>query len=185
MTVIQGRNIARQQIAAWATPETKDQFRALASSRGLSESKMLAVLIDSVLGSNPVDAEVENAVRGHDAKDRVSIRLRPGDGKLLRLRARERRMNYTTYAAALIRAHLRTNPPMPMHELAMLERGLSEITSISRALRRIATGLENRQRVDSDLGVNLDTVRHAIEDLRRALRDLVTANVISWESNDA
>ena len=31
----------RQQIAAWATPDRKSQFAALAVSRGLSESKLL------------------------------------------------------------------------------------------------------------------------------------------------
>ena len=47
----------RQQIAAWATPDRKSQFAALAASRGLSESKLLGLLIDSVLERNPNDED--------------------------------------------------------------------------------------------------------------------------------
>ena len=45
----------RQQIAAWATPDRKAGFAALARSRGLYESKLLGLLIDSVLERNPVE----------------------------------------------------------------------------------------------------------------------------------
>ncbi len=176
---------SRQQIATWATPETKDQFRALAATRGLSESRMLALLIDSVLARNPSDARLEGARPYFGDRDRISIRLRPGDGNLLRARAGERGMNYTTYAAALIRAHMRASPPMPMHEVAMLERALGEISAIARAMRQIAFGVGKAQAVDSQLESEFVTVLQTVEDLRQAVRDLVRANVISWESIDA
>ena len=128
----------RQQIAAWATPERKGQFAALAASRGLSESKLLGLLIDTVLERNqlkPVDDEYQGeAGKG----DRITLRLRPGDSKCLRLRAHTRGMKYTTYAAALIRAHVRANPPMPRAELDRFERSLAEISAIGRRLNQIA-----------------------------------------------
>src|SRR5258706_7936081 len=93
---------ARHQITAWATPDRKGQFAALAASRGLSESKLLGLLIDSVLERNPVDEARDS--RNDEARDgdRITLRLRPGDGKLLRLRAHARGMKYTTYTAMLI-----------------------------------------------------------------------------------
>jgi hypothetical protein len=108
----------RPSITAWPAAAQKARFAALAARRGLSESKLLGLMIDSVLGSNPADRVGEARSVGARRVDHISVRLRPGDGEHLRLRAQARGMNYTTYAATLIRAHLRANPPMPLEELA-------------------------------------------------------------------
>jgi len=47
-------------------------------------------------------------------------------------------MNYTTYAAVLIRSHLFSNPPMPPKELSRLEGGLAQVSAIAGSLRQIA-----------------------------------------------
>src|SRR5229473_5938371 len=124
MNSIALRSGSRSSITAWATPDRKGQFAALAASRGLSESKLLGLLIDSVLERNPLDPAGDARHADAEEGDRITLRLRPGDGQWLRLRARRRGVKYTTYAAALIRAHVRANPPMPLEELARLERGL-------------------------------------------------------------
>ena len=176
---------ARQQITAWATPDRKGQFAALAASRGLSESKLLGLLVDSVLERNPVDdAGGERHGETRDG-DRITLRLRPGDGKWLRRRAQARGMKYTTYAAALIRAHVSADPPMPLEELARFERGLAEISAIGRRLNQIAGAGSERQGVDAGLRVELAAVRQAVEELRQTLREVVKINRISWESTDA
>ena len=179
------RPAVRQQIAAWATPDRKGQFAALAASRGLSESKLLGLLIDSVLERNRVDPAGDERQEEAGEGDRITLRLRPGDGQWLRLRAQRRGMKYTTYAAALIRAHVRADPPMPLEELARLERGLAEISAIGRRLNSIAGAVRERQNVDSGLRVELTAVRQAVEELRQAVREVVKVNRISWESADA
>ena len=177
------RPAARQQITAWATPDRKGQFAALAASRGLSESKLLGLLIDSVLERNPIDEA--GAERYDEEGDRITLRLRPGDGKWLRLRAQRRGMKYTTYGAALIRAHVRANPPMPIEELARIERSLAEVSAVGRNLSQIARRISEGQGVDPGLRPELTVVLHAVEELRQALREVVKVNRISWESTDA
>ena len=174
----------RQQIAAWATPERKGQFAALAASRGLSESKLLGLLIDSVLERNPNDEDGDERYGEAGKGDRITLRLRPGDGKWLRLRAQQRGMKYTTYAAALIRAHVRLEPPMPIEELARLERSLAEISALGRRLNQIAGAVGEGQGVDSGLRTELAALLPAMEELRHALREVVKINRISWESGD-
>jgi predicted DNA binding CopG/RHH family protein len=174
----------RQQIAAWATPERKGQFAALAASRGLSESKLLRLLIDSVLERNAVDLTGDERHAEAGKGDRITLRLRSGDGKWLRLRARRRGMKYTTYAAALIRAHVRVDPPMPLEELARLERGLAEVSALGRHLSQIARRISEGQGVDP-LRLELTAVLDAVEELRQTLREVVRVNRISWESADA
>ena len=174
----------RQQITAWATPERKSQFAALAASRDLSESKLLGLLIDSVLERNSVDTAGDKGRGEAEEGDRITLRLRPGDGQCLRLRAQQRGMKYTTYAAALIRAHVRLDPQMPIEELARLERGLAEISAISRRLTQIAGAVREGQGVDSELRVEFAAVLPAVEELRQTLREVVKVNRISWESGD-
>ncbi len=176
---------SRCSITAWPTRDRKAGLAAVAASRGLSESKLLGLLIDSVLARNPVDEAGDERHDEAGEGDRITLRLRPGDGKWLRLRAQRRGMKYTTYAAALIRAHVRLNPAMPLEELARFERGLAEISAIGRRLHQIAGAGSERQRVDSGQRVELPAVRHAVEALRQTLREVVKVNRISWESADA
>jgi hypothetical protein len=184
MNGMDARLAARQQITAWATPERKGQFAALASSRGLSESKLLGLLVESVLERNPVDDAGDERHGETRDGDRITLRLRPGDGKWLRLRAHARGMKYTTYAAALIRAHVRADPPMPLEELARFERGLAEISAIGRRLNQIAGVVSQRQSVNPGLRLELAAGLQVVEELRQALREVVKVNRISWESVD-
>jgi len=101
------------------------------------------------------------------------------------MRAQTRGMKYTTYAAALIRAHMRANPPMPLEELARLDRTLAEISAIGRRLNQIAGAVGEGRGVDSGLRGELAVVFQVVEELRRALREVVKVNRISWESADA
>jgi hypothetical protein len=179
------RPAARQQITAWATPDRKGQFAALAASRGLSESKLLGLLVDSVLERNPVDGAGDERHGETRDGDRITLRLRPGDGKWLRLRAHARGMKYTTYAAALIRAHVRADPPMPIEELARLERSLAEVSAMGRRVSQIAQGMRDEHGVDPGLREELAAVLRAVDEVRQAVREVVKVNRISWESADA
>ena len=93
-------------------------------------------------------------------------------------------MNYTTYAAVLIRAHLRANPPMPLDELAQFERSLAEISAMVRRLTQVALTVRGGLSSDPGLEPNLATVVEAVQRLREELREVVRVNRISWESAD-
>src|SRR3982074_3000220 len=101
MNSIALRSGSRASITAWPTPDQKAGFAALALSRGLSESKLLGLLIDSVLKRNPVGPAGDERQEETGEGDRITLRLRPGDGQWLRLRAQRRGMKYPHYRAAL------------------------------------------------------------------------------------
>ena len=184
MNSIAMRSGSRSSITTWPTRDQKAGFAALALSRGLSESKLLGLLVDSVLERNPVDDAGDERHGETRDGDRITLRLRPGDGKWLRLRAHARGMKYTTYAADLIQAHVRADPPMPLEELARFERGLAEISAIGRRLNQIAGVVSQRQSVNPGLRLELAAVLQVVEELRQALREVVKVNRISWESVD-
>ena len=173
----------RSSITAWPTRDQKAGFAALALSRGLSESRLLRLLIDSVLERNPVDPAGDEGHGNAGEGDRITLRLRPGDGQCLRLRAQRRGIKYTTYAAALIRAHVRLDPPMPLEELARFERSLAEISAIGRRLNQIAGAVREGQGVEP-LRLELKAVLQVVEELRTTLREVVKINRMCWESGD-
>ena len=86
------RPSSRSSITAWPTRDQKAGFAALALRRGLSESKLLGLLVDSVLERNPVDQAGDEHHSKVEEGDRITLRLRPGDGQCLRLRAQRRGM---------------------------------------------------------------------------------------------
>ena len=171
-----------RKIAAWASAEVKARFCALAANRGLSESKLLGLVINGLLARNPIDAGAERQKGKASKADHISVRLRPGDGTRLRERARARGLNYTTYAAVLIRSHLFSNPPMPLKELSRLEGGLAQVSAIAGSLKQIARAVREEE-LDPQLGSQLTEVLPAVEALWQQMRELVKANLLSWESD--
>src|SRR2546425_11341110 len=70
------------------------------------------------------------------ATDRITIRLRPGDGEAITRRAAQRGMKASTYLAALVRAHVGVNPPLAASELVALKRSVIVLAALGRLLAR-------------------------------------------------
>lgn len=116
------------------------------------------------------------------ASDRITIRLRPGDGLEVIRRATERGMKPATYISALVRAHIAANPPLPAAELTALK------TSIA-VLAGIGALLANTSRHGIPLGPQGETYREAIgrtraevAALEQRISDLTKAALIAWET---
>jgi hypothetical protein len=100
-------------VAARTSPERKAKFAALAASRGMSESALLTLLMDTVLEENSVVAGVDSSDEDRPSSERVSLRLRQGDRRRVIARAAARDMKPASYLVALIRAHVRHEAHVP------------------------------------------------------------------------
>jgi hypothetical protein len=99
-------------------PEEKGRFVELAASHGLSESTLALMAIRAVLAPDGAAAlNIPTALPREPATDRITIRLRPGDGAALVARAAQRGVKASTYLAALVRAHLGASPILTADEL--------------------------------------------------------------------
>src|SRR6185437_14974496 len=89
------------------SPEDKRRFTELAASRGLSECALAVLALRALLipGTSSV-LDIPIASLREAATDRITIRLRPGDGAALDARAARRRMKTSTYLAALVGSHI-------------------------------------------------------------------------------
>ena len=110
---------------------------AIARQQQLTESAWLRRLIETTLQSSGVvlQADLKDEPARHA---RLMIRLLPDDQMLLHARAKARGMPAATYAAVVLRSHLRSVAPLPKEERTVLSQAVGELGAIGRNLNQIA-----------------------------------------------
>jgi hypothetical protein len=171
------------QLKTWVTHDTKRHFEAIARHQGLSDSALLKRLVEVML-QTPGAAGATNAAppTAQSARDsRLTVRLHPTDQLLLRERAAARGLPAATYVSVLTRAHLRSLAPLPKEELLALKRTLAELGAIGRNLNQIAHAANRGERVSGPSRDDLRAILKVCEGLRDHVRNLLAANLKSWE----
>ena len=123
----------------------------------------------------------QNANTSPNPRSRISIRLGPVDRLLLCERATSRGMPSATYAAVLVRSHLRKVTPLPSEELAALKRSIAELGAIGRNLNQIATALNAGGRLEGPGRQHVELMLKIAVGLRDHVKALLIANETSWE----
>ncbi|MGH8217951.1 MAG: hypothetical protein ACREUT_05210 [Steroidobacteraceae bacterium] len=116
------------------------------------------------------------------ASDRLTIRLRPGDGIEVIRRATERGLKPATYVSALVRAHITANPLLPTAEINALKMSIGVLSALG-------TVLANTSRDGIPSGPQGEVYREAIRRTRgeiaaleQRIVDLTRAALIAWET---
>jgi hypothetical protein len=164
-------------ITARPSAKEKERFAALAARAGISESALALIAIRDVLNPDAKSiGEREPPPALGPATDRITIRLRPGDGASIARRAAQRGMKPAAYIAALVRAHVVRNPPWPENELATLKQSVVVLAGLGRLLAQASKSASGIARDD------LQRTRAALAALEQRTHDLARAALISWES---
>lgn len=167
------------------TPVDKQRFAELARIRGVSQSTLALVALHNLLRAYGPEIQ-EIPPDGPEtsmgpARDRITIRLRPGDRQWLRAHAKARGMHDSAYLAALVRAHRHGNPTLPSWEyknLAVMVRGFwSAISEISK-LRRTAA---STGQMTPELQQQLADLSRRIEEVEQGFHQYAQAALKSWE----
>jgi hypothetical protein len=169
-------------ITARPSAAEKARFATLAAASGVSESALAMIAIRKVLDADgtALRGSLPSPARG-PATDRITIRLRPGDGKSITRRAAQRGMKPSTYLAALVRAHVAVNPPLTANELAALKQSVAVLAGVGRLLAQAI-------RLPSSPGLareELQCTRAAVAALEQRTHDLARMALITWESRGA
>jgi hypothetical protein len=162
-------------ITARPSPDEKERFSTLARARGLSEAALALSAIRAVIATDSGSLDPYATSERTPATDRITIRLRPGDGEAIVRRAEQRGMKAATYVAALVRAHVVLNPPLVARELAALKQSVVVLAALGRLLARsrLTPGVTQE---------DLQRTRAALTDLEQRTHDLARAALISWEA---
>jgi hypothetical protein len=170
-------------ITARPSAAEKARFTWLADRAGMSESALALMAIRTVLDPDgKASPAATAAAEAGAATDRITIRLRPGDGAVIARRAAQRGMKASTYLAALVRAHVGVNPPLAATELTTLKQSIVILAGLGRLLAQTARSPALTGAELEDLRQNLRRTRASVAALEQGTHDLARAALISWES---
>ena len=169
-------------ITARPSAVEKMRFKALASRSGVSESALALVAIRNLLGPDGEKSETPTAIVRIAATDRITIRLRPGDGAVIARRAAARGMKASGYLSALIRAHVYENPPLPHAELATLKSSVTVLAGLGQVFARLARSSALTDTDRETLRKDIAHIRIVLAGLEQQTHDFAKAALIAWES---
>ena len=172
-------------ITARPSPTEKMRFATLARAAGISESRLALMAIRAFVdgeGRTQAVAEYDPAAERVRATDRITIRLRPGDGNVIARRARERGVRTSTYLAAMARAHIAPDPPLCTSELATLKQSIATLAGLGLLLAQSARNPALSGPGLEDLRQTLSRTRAAVAALEERTHDFAKASLIAWES---
>jgi hypothetical protein len=168
-------------ICTRVTPDVKARVADLLAAELLSEAVWLRRLIVQELkrAHSPSDF---TAVHGRCARQRLparlNVRLPADDRLLLDERAAARGMASGTYVSWLVRAHLKSQPPLPKAELSTLRRAVAELGAIGRNLNQLARAANSG--ATPGARDEFKAILKICEALRDHTKDLIKANRASW-----
>jgi hypothetical protein len=176
-------------IGTRVSSDTRAQFAALAARHQLSESGLLAKLVDEVLKTDRALARESGEQRGARvpivdgaAKDRITLRLRNGDRTLAAERAGARGMRTGSYLAMLIHNHVRGTAVLPPNELDLIKATGAQLAALGRQLRMLGMPNTLAEPAASELRDAIALTRREIDAAREATAAVVRRNLISWET---
>ena len=175
----------RLSITARASAAEKTRFATLAHAAGISESRLALMAIRAFVDEDgrtqgpPAHDPAAERVR---ATDRITIRLRPGDGAVIARRAAERGMKTSTYLAAMARAHVAADPPLSANELAALKLSIVTLSGVGTLLAQSARNPALSGPGLEDVRQTLNRMCVAVATLEQRTHDFAKAALMAWES---
>jgi hypothetical protein len=173
-----------RSITVRPSTEEKTRFTLLARHVGLSESALALNAIRALLGRHEQWLRRQPTLNLEHvaATDRITIRLRPGDGLAVIRRATERGMKPATYISALVRAHITANPPLPGAEVSALKMSIGVLAGLGTVLANtgghgIPTGPQGEIYREA-----IQRTRTEIAALEQRVVDFIKAALIAWET---
>jgi hypothetical protein len=146
----------------------------------MSEAALALSAIRAAIGAGTASSSEPDVTDTRvSATDRITIRLRPGDGAWISRRAAQRGMKSSAYLSALVRAHIARSSPLPANELAALKLSVVVLAGLGRLLAREAKAPAGIARDD------LQRTRDSIAELEQRTHAFAKAALISWESRSA
>ncbi len=164
------------------------RFAQLANARGLSVSRLLAGLVERALAESSQATVGRLATQGQDDRqpaEKYTVRLMGIDAARLEARAQRRGVTPSGYAAHVLRAHLRTDPPMPYKEFEELKRVVNELAGVRGALHQVISERASRELVEGSLRENVMRLLPALKQIRDKVQDTLVANSKSWAAPGA
>lgn len=171
-------------ITCRVTSGTKALVRKAAEREGLNESALVKKLLSVMLHTSGLSESQPAQPPDRTIRpNRIYVRLRDDDCRVLRDRAHARGIPPATYLSLLARAHLRGTPPLPKQELLALRQSIVELRTVGRTLNHIARALHQGGKPAVPGRAEVNTMVTIAAGLRDHFSDLLKANEVSWNGD--
>ena len=165
------------------TSQTKALVEAAARQQGLSESRLIKQLLETLLRiTTPTEAPSHQPPSETPRGSRLSIRLAADDRTRLADRAQARGLASATYVSLLVRTHLHGAAPLPKAEYLALRESILELSAIGRNLNQIARAANMGQSLPPR-SADFPAMLRVAEALRDHVKALLKANEVSWRGH--
>jgi hypothetical protein len=176
-----GSRLMSITVRLWS--DEKLRFALLAASRGLSEGALALKILRGALALDETCLpELAKPPHREWATDRITVRLRPGDGAALNARAAARRVKASTYLAALVRSHIGADAVLTAEELHAVKQCIVLLTGIGRTLARMTRYCDHVDYTPPELRQALAQTRTILLTVEDRICRLARAALKSWES---
>lgn len=163
--------------------EMKLLIRNMAVQEALTESALIRNLLETLFrtGAPPEEIQAQSATAPNRSQ-RLFLRVAGDDRALLEARAKDRGLAPATYAAVLLRAHLRALTPLPKAELLALKSLTAELAAIGRNLNQLTRAIHGNANPHGPGPQQVATLLKLSSGLRDHVKALLLANERSWQS---
>jgi hypothetical protein len=168
-------------ITARPTRDEKQRFVELARVRGITEGRLALLAVRTYLELSRFSRPLTPPAPREPATDRVTIRLRPGDGRAIGWRATQRGTSPAAYIAALVRAHVVAEPTLTKNELQALKTSVAVLAGTSRVLRQFVRDPVVGAVAPAELRQEVLRMSAAVQALEKRTHDFTQAALRSWE----
>lgn len=162
-------------------------FAQLAASRGLSSSRLLALMVEAVVTKHASGSSARTQVQASrlpsQASSKYTLRLQSEEAVLLEQRAQRRQLQPSRYAAQVLRAHLRKNPPLPYEEFQQIKRLVNEVAGARALLIDVARQAADSDRCEASVIDAVAKLLPALKSVRDDVHRMLVANAKSWEAS--
>jgi predicted DNA-binding protein len=163
--------------------DQKARVKSVCRQKGITESAFVRQVMEKVAkGARDIPCASDAPTGRFRRSCRVSVRLRPDDGLLLRERARRHKLSTSAHAARLVSDPVQAQLPLPTTELQALRTSIDEVNTLGRALNDVARALQRGERVRGPTNGDLKALFAALVRLRDRVRVLADTNRRSWLS---
>lgn len=165
--------------------EQQRRFAQLAGSRGLSSSRLLALMVEAIVTKHASavspGTQVQASRSPSQPSTKYTLRLHNDEAVLLEHRAQRRQMQPSSYAAQVLRAHLRNNPPLPYEEFQQIRRLVSELAGARALLIDVTRQAPNSNSCNASTIDAVAKLLPALKSIRDDVHRMLVANAKSWE----
>ena len=179
----------KPELRTRVTDDVKAAFLAHAKDRGLTEARLLEVIITTFLQRDPpvldpVEPDESKKLSGIKSED-VRVRLSEFEYRELERLAAIRHWKRGTYLAYLFQVHLSGQPRFSEDEMFALRDTTTQLSALGRNVNQIARALNTSlDEAHLALAVPFEKMKALIDQERASIKGLVRANLKSWGVTD-